>query len=966
METLKLVAVVILSLGLIEADPWSEDWMLESTTSEPYTENITAHLGQDVTVDCQAPGNYSIKAVNWTRPDLGGRYVFYYRDGHMDPGNQHPSYKNRVRLVGCLLNCSSLSFIMLKVRATDYATYWIEIKYIDNGIKKEPICIVNLMPPGDPDGDHLTTSPTTMNPATASPTTMNLTTMNPATARCPTVTLIQSDPRGGGTVSPEGNCFPGDTEADGHTKDRCIVVPPFDAAGGEMRMSPDTEESVRCTVSGCSCVCFKPGSVQLRSCDRCGHSWVAHAMEKLRAQPPSSCGPVEVALPGLVFDLSSLVLYGAQAIPVRLKIPLDRLYSILTPEQVGHILHTLGWSLGDYVRGYMLQYPNGKVLDRWLMVTPEEELLILKQFLRFGETRPIVELMTLQRLAAVSHLSDPELNATTTTATKRCQSNISTFIEHSGRMSGMVRNARSESHLVAGICHFKKNNPADRNGTVHHFENFPGGLSLLLPFHFPSSVYHCFAPPTKDLISPSKLTQCLQRPSGTHLADRQRQDRARRGLENDPILLQSKSEPAFKIKTDPDKPNPARSLWHQIPRFHMDHELDVHRRKQENPSPLSPSLNSSLMPVSSSSSSSSSLHQSFSSSSSSPPKISQKLQGSSSSSSFHPLPSFSSSFLCSLPTSSTSFPSSLHPLPSSLCSLSSPSSAGSRKGRVCCGVCGKSFYDKGTLKIHYNAVHLKIKHRCTVAGCTMVFSSLRSRNRHSANPNPRLHTVTGKDAHTHNRNAHSDPHIGVHTETQIHIENKHTHTRICSEKETRNSRWQPDDDAHTLIRAHTPTDGLNSHTNSRALSPHRLTRTPSQDTNHDFLLSDLRPPTLPPPLLPAHSASSLGSPPSLAPLVVVPSPKQTEHCRDSLTMTTCDSRPVPVSDCDVSKGKREQARCSSSPPVSQQWWWEAGDHVPKKKPRKSSMPVKIEREKVERRRNEGEEEEECFVAFSSA
>lgn len=103
------------------------------------------------------------------------------------------------------------------------------------------------------------------------------------------------------------------------------------------------------------------------------------ALEKLQAQPPSSCGPVEVALPGVVFDLSSLVLYGAQAIPVRLKILLDRLYSILTPEQVskctsvigsnaekpfefafslfqvGHILHTLGWNLGDYVRGYMLQ-----------------------------------------------------------------------------------------------------------------------------------------------------------------------------------------------------------------------------------------------------------------------------------------------------------------------------------------------------------------------------------------------------------------------------------------------------------------------------------------------------------------------------------------------------------------------------------------------------------------------------------
>lgn len=62
-----------------------------------------------------------------------------------------------------------------------------------------------------------------------------------------------------------------------------------------------------------------------------------------------------------------------------------------------------------------------------------------------------------------------------------------------------------------------------------------------------------------------------------------------------------------------------------------------------------------------------------------------------------------------------------------------------QKSRVSCGSCGKTFYDRGTLKIHYNAVHLKIKHQCTVQGCDMLFSSLRSRNRHSANPNPRLH-----------------------------------------------------------------------------------------------------------------------------------------------------------------------------------------------------------------------------------
>ncbi|KAH8875987.1 Protein disconnected [Schistosoma japonicum] len=61
------------------------------------------------------------------------------------------------------------------------------------------------------------------------------------------------------------------------------------------------------------------------------------------------------------------------------------------------------------------------------------------------------------------------------------------------------------------------------------------------------------------------------------------------------------------------------------------------------------------------------------------------------------------------------------------------------KKRVLCTTCKKSFCDKGALKIHYSAVHLKEMHKCTIKGCSMWFSSRRSRNRHSANPNPRLH-----------------------------------------------------------------------------------------------------------------------------------------------------------------------------------------------------------------------------------
>jgi hypothetical protein len=61
------------------------------------------------------------------------------------------------------------------------------------------------------------------------------------------------------------------------------------------------------------------------------------------------------------------------------------------------------------------------------------------------------------------------------------------------------------------------------------------------------------------------------------------------------------------------------------------------------------------------------------------------------------------------------------------------------KKRVQCNVCMKTFCDKGALKIHFSAVHLREMHRCTTSGCTMMFSSRRSRNRHSANPNPKLH-----------------------------------------------------------------------------------------------------------------------------------------------------------------------------------------------------------------------------------
>ncbi|XP_043954366.1 zinc finger protein basonuclin-2 isoform X1 [Gambusia affinis] len=434
-------------------------------------------------------------------------------------------------------------------------------------------------------------------------------------------------------------------------------------------------------------------SRSLTHCD----SFLLSALEKVQARPASGSGPVEVALPGPVFDLSSLVLFGAQAVPVQLKILLDRLYSVLPPEQVGQILNSLGWSLGDYVRGYMLQRPDGGVLERWDAATPPEQLLLLRQFLRFGETRPIVEVMILQQLEG-----------------EALQPNAA------------LKNIQLGSNT--GGSGWRDGRLAESYG--------PAGQSVLLPFHFPQS----------DVCRPAEdfwKNQLVQK-----------HDRHPRGEVDD--SERQRSEPALSIKTDPDKSNP--SPWQQNPILHQDRVFLQKRLIQEKAASFSSSFNFSLPPSS---------------------LVCSPLPSSSSSSSSrlqHPqtLPSFSSSFLrplrsfssLLLPVSSPC--SSLHPLPSSLSSFPSLLAAGGRKGRVSCGVCGKSFYDKGTLKIHYNAVHLKIKHRCTVLGCSMVFSSLRSRNRHSANPNPRLHTAGSRDAQQ-NRNTPCGQ-SGVHAATQRHGE----------------------------------------------------------------------------------------------------------------------------------------------------------------------------------------------------
>nr|XP_021536132.1 LOW QUALITY PROTEIN: zinc finger protein basonuclin-1 [Neomonachus schauinslandi] len=382
-------------------------------------------------------------------------------------------------------------------------------------------------------------------------------------------------------------------------------------------------QAIGCTLD-CSCQSFKPGKINHRQCEQCRHGWVAHALSKLRIPPVYPTSQVEIVQSNVVFDISSLMLYGTQAIPVRLKILLDRLFSVLKQDEVLQILHALDWTLQDYIRGYVLQDASGKVLDHWSIMTSEEEVATLQQFLRFGETKSIVELMAIQEKEEQSVILPPAA----------ANVDIRAFIESC--------NHRSTS-LPA---------PADKGtpSSLHPFENLINNMTFMLPFQFFNPV-----PPT--LIGSLPEQYMLEPGQDQSQEPKQEMHGPFPGggfLTSSPASFQAEKEPCLNC---PDT----------VP-------------KKEDGAPLSDS---------------------------SPYNIVTKLE-----------------------RTQLSPEAKARPERHSL---------GAKKGRVFCTACEKTFYDKGTLKIHYNAVHLKIKHKCTIEGCNMVFSSLRSRNRHSANPNPRLH-----------------------------------------------------------------------------------------------------------------------------------------------------------------------------------------------------------------------------------
>ncbi|XP_058887706.1 zinc finger protein basonuclin-2 isoform X2 [Acipenser ruthenus] len=581
-----------------------------------------------------------------------------------------------------------------------------------------------------------------------------------------------------------------------------------------------SQQAIRCTLVNCTCECFQPGKINLRTCDQCKHGWVAHALDKLSTQHLYHPTQVEIVQSNVVFDISSLMLYGTQAVPVRLKILLDRLFSVLKQEEVLHILHGLGWTLRDYVRGYILQDTAGKVLDRWAIMSREEEIITLQQFLRFGETKSIVELMAIQ---------EKEGQAVTVPSLK-VDSDIRTFIESNNR-------TRSPNLLT----HLENSNPS----SIHHFENIPNSLAFLLPFQYinPVSAPLLGLPPNGLMLEQPGLR--LREPNLP--------------AQSEPI---ESSESEISLSPYRNGQSPNRSALSSI--------TNMVEPKSE-PSSISPL----------------------------PP------QQSSTSMNDHNLVKTEQS-----KSISSSFSSKMNRMRRMGCT--------SRKGRVCCHACGKTFYDKGTLKIHYNAVHLKIKHRCTIEGCNMVFSSLRSRNRHSANPNPRLHM----------------PMLRNNRDKDLIRSNSGSATSVISSTKS----------SLTLTSPGRPTMGF--------------TTPPLDPVLQSSLQSPLVFPSLktvqpvPPFYRSLMSPGEMVSPPvSLPTSPIMPTTTTTNSITalmDQQQMSTPSHLPLTT---ETTSTAHNVALPSSHDPT-------IADPTPKKKPRKSSMPVKIEKEVIDVVEEFDEEDEE--------
>ncbi|XP_076341058.1 zinc finger protein basonuclin-2-like [Tachypleus tridentatus] len=416
-------------------------------------------------------------------------------------------------------------------------------------------------------------------------------------------------------------------------------------------------------------------------------------LDKLGFRHLYNCHQMELIETCTAFDIASLILFGTQAIPIRLKIVLDRIFSVLQHDEVLRVLQCFGWTYEDYVRGYIVQDVTGNVLETWTLATQEEEQLILQQFLRFGETKRIAN-----HLLFLEHHNKPD-------EILKAESNIRRFIERTNRVARIdLANEEMANELVrADIESEEMANKVAREDTIEQQQEL-SNLSTAPPSCHPS--YREPLSSWSTRCQPSSTVSPLNYASHLPLNKLQPYD-----------LRKQKSSQELHYSSSVLCPSRITSV------------SDAQ------------SFNSCVTTAQSDYTNTTTIINSYFNITDGGPDENNKItMNKSQIGTYISNSSYTSKKAKNLRKTNNPVKKCWYPLELRILNSKQPTG----KKRVQCLGCFKTFCDKGALKIHFSAVHLREMHKCTVEGCHMMFSSRRSRNRHSANPNPKLHIPTFK------------------------------------------------------------------------------------------------------------------------------------------------------------------------------------------------------------------------------
>ncbi|CAH8499783.1 unnamed protein product [Schistosoma turkestanicum] len=538
----------------------------------------------------------------------------------------------------------------------------------------------------------------------------------------------------------------------------------------------------------CKCNSFTACLTSLRHCSKCNHSWTFHAIEIFSkhinhfneltlAITTSSTINYWMHIVNILYQLTNLILYGCHLIPIRMKFLLDYFNEIYSTKcQFEQILQIFDWSLTDYTHGYMINNFKQSILN---MCTPDEEYIILNQIKHLPYLKSLAnDLLKTIQLDFIQEINLTNIEIMQDNAAKRvpvssvsltnntfscCEVLLSQIIsseklsnaqlfnsdillnsltnKHNDNNSGIFIQCLNEifdnlknnneigyigfssvvnsiptenSHIniysddrihsdVRNQLNRPQHDQFERHDTVNKInELFNGNCELLLNWN--SNLLITLLNNQQQTGKSTNQTKNLNNATVTYLIN---------GLSKEEVVsiyYSSNEEIASIHFIEENIPLNMPKIIYSYCRLLMINFKSNHNFYLDS---LSKRIDSNQI------------------------KQSDEDDYVSTQEIIRNIPVISTTTTITNDQSSVKYPS----ISINQTSVKRNECEQRNKKRVMCPNCKKTFCDKGALKVHHSAVHLKEMHKCTINGCNMWFSSRRSRNRHSANPNPRLHTI---------------------------------------------------------------------------------------------------------------------------------------------------------------------------------------------------------------------------------